>query len=221
MQFFGCFYNSPCKKAPLKWAKVCVLVHAYGQIFGFYWAHSHRLALHFLALGWWWWAHLLLHHHVIRHFGSIHTLRIPTSHHALCSLTITRAKGGVSSSVLTSRRGFVLTGVLSQLRSACFSWRHCCCSSWRWREEEEPEVRCWPELFECGALGRGHWTTVAHQRGPPCDKPGNVEWRPVKRKKLSHYVWNTFSFYDYLLYQYNIFPATLYNKLWSTLAPCI
>lgn len=134
-----------------------------------------------LPLGWRWWAQLLLHHHAIRHFGSIHTFRIPTTHRALCSLAIKRAKEEFHQVCNVS--AFVLTGVLFQFLSGCFSRRHCCRSSWRWREEEVPTVcHCCPGLFEYGALGRGHWPTAAHPHGPPCDKPGNVEWRPVKGK---------------------------------------
>lgn len=89
---FGCFYYYSCKKAPWIEPKVFVLVHAYGQIFGFYWAPSQRPALHFYHLDKRWWAHLLLHHHIIHHFGSIYTFRFPPSDHALCSLATKRAK---------------------------------------------------------------------------------------------------------------------------------
>ena len=75
--------------------KFVVLVHAYGQIFGFYRAHSQRTALYVLPLGRWWWA--LLHPHIIHHFGSIHTLSYP--YIPSCSLLLRESKGGVSSSV--------------------------------------------------------------------------------------------------------------------------
>lgn len=81
-----------------------------------------------------------------------------------------------------SPRGFVLTGLFYQFLAACVSQRHCCCSSWRWREGEVRGVCCCPGLFGYGALGRGHWPTAAHPLGPPCGKPGNVEWRPIKRR---------------------------------------
>lgn len=71
--------------------------------------------------------------------------------------------------------GFVLPGVLFQFLSAYFSWRHCCRSSWRWRELEVPEVCCFPGFFEYVALGKGHWPTAAHLPDPPCGKPDNVE----------------------------------------------
>lgn len=73
----------------------------------------------------------------------------------------------------------VFTWLCPQWGFICFPayviQRHCCCSSWKWREQELSEVCCRPELFEYGALGRGRWPTAAHPHGPPCDKLGNVE----------------------------------------------
>lgn len=73
-----------------------------------------------------------------------------------------------------SPRGFCRHWAFLIPVSARFSRRHCCRSSWRWREQEVPELCCCPGLFECGALGRGRWPTAAHPHDPPCDTPGNV-----------------------------------------------
>lgn len=130
-----------------------MLVHAYGQIFGFYRAHSQRTALYVLPLERWWWA--LLHPHIIHHFGSIHTLSYP--YIPSCSLLLRESKGGVSSSVKRLRVALSSLGDFSfRSLSAHFSRRHCCCSSWRWRGEEVPWVCCCcPGLYGYGALGRG------------------------------------------------------------------
>lgn len=39
-----------------------------------------------------WWAHILLQRHTIDYFGSIHSFKMPHSHHALCFLAMKRAK---------------------------------------------------------------------------------------------------------------------------------
>lgn len=146
-------------------------MHAYGQIFGFYRAHSHRMALHFYH----------------RDDGGGFATRITTSSTILVPFTLLgsphpimlscdqESKGGFSSSVECLHVALSSLGFFFQFLSAVFRRRHCC-SSWRWREEEVPGVRCCcPGLFEYGALGRGRWPAAAHPHGPPCDKPGNVE----------------------------------------------
>lgn len=115
---------------------------------------------------------------------SAHTL--PMWHHLFgfdshsdnrCSLPLF-SEGWLLSGLEFLHVDFFLMPSSSQFRSPCFRWRYCC-SSWMWREGQAPGVRCCPELFEHGALGRGRWPAAAHPCGLPCDKPGNVEWRPA------------------------------------------
>lgn len=121
------------------------------------------------------------HHHVTHHFGSIHTFRIPASHHARLW------SWGFSSSVECLCVASSPLGFTSSFFQPFIRRRHCC-SSWRWREGEVPGVCCCLGLFEYGALGRGHWPTAAHPPGPPYDKPGNVEWRPKKGETVERLI---------------------------------
>lgn len=143
--------------------------------------------------------------------GSLHPIM-------LSALSQSRGQRRSFIKCVTSPRGFVRTGVLFQFLSACFSRRHCCRNSWRWREEEVPKVcHCCPGLFEYGALGRGHWPTAAHPRGPPCDKPGNVEWRPVRQRgERKRFIISGPTFL--LLSRYHFFSNIL-RKRWSTFVP--
>lgn len=174
-------YHVKKKKSPVKWAKVFMLVHAYGQIFGFYRAHSQRMALHFYHLDEGGGGHIY-YYITIHHFGSIHTFRIATSRHTLCSVVI-ESRGGVFVECVNVS-AWLCPRFIPGFFQLVFSRRHCCRSSWRWREVEVPGVRCCcPGLFEYGASGRGRWTIAARPRGPLYDRPGNVEWRPGTGKR--------------------------------------
>lgn len=159
------------KKAPWKvfvgaWAHLWVLLSPHPQT-----------GPSFLALAWLWWTQLIFYHHGIHLFLVPSTL-LPTSHHAVCSPQPRDQRRSFIKRVTSSS-----TGICSGSCRIGFSWRHCCRSSRRWRGAGGPEACCWPGLCECGALGRGRWPTAAHPRGPPCDKPGNVWWRPVWKVK--------------------------------------
>lgn len=183
-KFMGAFPISHLEK-PLK---MSLLVHAYGQIFGFDWAHRQRQTLPLYHLDDVM-AFLLLHQPP---FGSIYTFRFPPSH--LARLQAREWNEEVQQMCNVSVWLFFLMEHLS----ATVSWRHCCRSSSRWREWEVPWMCycCCPGPCEYVALGRGHLPTGAHPHGLPCDKPGSGEWRPVRFKKkikilhLCSYSWN-------------------------------
>lgn len=173
------------------------LVHAHGQIFGFYRAHSYRMALHLLSLFFF----FLIYqrdnggeqthtHHLPPFWFKSHFPNpllppppTPLRHRSLlCSMVVERerAKRRILVSVERLREALCpRRSPIFQLHLAAFRRRHCC--SWRWRggggegQGEEPEQHCCLGLFGCGASGRGRWPTAARPRGPPCDKPGNVE----------------------------------------------
>lgn len=133
----------------------------------------------FLPQGWRWWVCLLLTSPPHPPFWFHSHFRINTSQSALLQ---SREQSRIIIRRAMSQCGFVLTGVFLQFLAACFRWGHRY-SSWKWREEEVQGLRCFPGLFECGAWGRDRWPTAARPHGPPCDKPGNVEWRPRNWKR--------------------------------------
>lgn len=136
----------------------------------------------FLPLGWrWWWAYLLLHHHPSFWFHSHFQDRYIPPYSLLCCDR--ESRGGVFVECVNVS-AWLCPRFIPGFFQLVFSRRHCCRSSWRWREVEVPGVRCCcPGLFEYGASGRGRWTIAARPHGPLYDRPGNVEWRPGTGKR--------------------------------------